>query len=104
MEPYIDEILLTMLDGEEKAVRMKFKNGIAIQIDEDGDVPLFEDPIVMTYPSTYDVEENNDLSIQIETYTGRPFDSSLPECFFDIAIVFGVHHRLSQIVKREHHE
>lgn len=100
MESYIDEILLTMPDGEEKAVRMKFKNGIAIQIDEDGDVPLFDDPIVMTYPSTLDVEENQILADEIEACTGRRFDPNASDICFDIAIAFGVHHKLSEIVKR----
>ena len=99
MEPYIDEILLTMPDGSELPVRMKFRNGVAIQVDEDGDVPLFDDPLLMTYPSTFDVQENKSLADEIEACTGRPFDPDDP-CFFDIAIAFGVHHKLSEIVKQ----
>lgn len=100
MEPYIDEILLTMPDGNEQSIRMKFKNGIAIQVDEDGDVPLFDDPVVMTYPSVYDVEECHELKDEIEACTGRPFDARSSDICFDIAIVYGIHHRLSEIVKK----
>jgi hypothetical protein len=103
-KPYIDTILLTGLNKDadpwtETEVRMKFKDGIAIQVDEDGDVPLFEDPIILTYPSAQDVADSNELAGDIELYTGRSFDVHDP-CYFDIAIVFGMSHKLSEIVKR----
>ena len=98
MDTYIDEILLTMPDGSEQAVRMKFGDGVAIQVDGDGDVPLFEDPLLMTYPSTFDVKDNPSLADEIRACTGRPFDPDDP-CYFDIAIAFGLHHKLSEIVK-----
>lgn len=103
-KPYIDTILLTGLNKDadpwtETEVRMKFKDGIAIQVDENGDVPLFEDPIILTYPTARDVSENCDLEIAVCNCTGRDFDSNDPS-YYNIAITFGVHHKLSEIVKR----
>lgn len=103
-KPYIDTILLTGLNKNadpwtETEVRMKFKDGIAIQVDEDGDVPLFEDPIILTYPTAKDVAENCDLEIAVCNCTGREFDCNNPS-YYDIAITFGVHHKLSEIIKR----
>lgn len=89
-----------MPDGSEQEIRMKFMDGIAIQIDDDGDVPLFEDPVVMTYPSIYDVEQHQSLKDDIEAYTGRPFDTGASDICFDVAIMHGIHHRMSEIVKR----
>ena len=103
-KPYIDTILLTGLNKDadpwtETEVRMKFKDGIAIPVDEDGDVPLFEDPIILTYPTAKDVSEHRDMIDEIYCCTGREFDRHEP-CIFDIAITFGVHHKLSEIVKK----
>lgn len=103
MIEHIEEILLTEPDGSEIGVRMKFKDGIAIQVDEDGDVPLFEDPIILTYPSAQDVADSNELASDIELYTGRPFDVH-ESCYFDIALVYGIRHNLSEIVKRKRNE
>lgn len=99
MEPYIDVITLTEPDGTDVDVSMRFKDGIAIEVDENGDVPLFGDPIVLTYPSADDMKENPSLADEVEGCTGRRFDKYDP-CYFDIALAFGKRHKLSEIVKR----
>jgi hypothetical protein len=73
MEPYIDDIIIYVNEDRAKQLQrnlhheewcgtftfhMKFKDGIAIQVDEDGDVPLFDDPVVLTYPSLHDYQHN----------------------------------------------
>ena len=94
----VDTILLNDSNNEEVEVTMAFKDCIAIEVDDSGDVPLFSDPMVMTYPSENDVMETPEMVSKIELYTGRPVDRN-DSCFFDIALVYGVHRRLSEIIK-----
>ena len=73
----------------ECAVMMRFMDGEAVEVDEDGnDIPSEEDPIILNYPKRKEL--TREMKSKIQEYTGR--DDISP---FDVALKYGKPKRLS---------
>ena len=73
----------------ECAVMMRFTDGEAVEVDEDGnDIPHEEDPIVLNYPKQKELTRK--MKSEIREYTGR--NGITP---FDVALKYGKPKRLS---------
>lgn len=88
---YVDTILL---DPKEQEVRMRFTDGLAVEVDEEG--KMKQDGYVLTYPLRDDVVASEQMMNEIKDYCGR--DDYSP---YDIALRYGVQRNLGQIFKTE---
>ncbi len=93
---FIDEILINphndknrswglKTDGDEFALKMKFFDGFAIEVDDDWiEVPVQKDPVLMFYPTRKEVLADESLRSEVYKCTGRDTYT-----VFDIALTFG---------------
>ena len=97
----IDEIIFYKNDADsckiglcfdyrgECAVMMRFMDGEAVEVDEDGkDIPFEESPIILSYPRKKELTQ--DMRNEIIEYTGRYWITS-----YDVALKYGKPNRLN---------
>lgn len=92
MSKYIDSILLN--GNERKEIRMLFDDGLAVEVDEQGNMK--QGGYVLTYPLRGDVVASEQMMKAVRDYCGR--DDYEP---YDIALKYGIKHNLSAMFKDE---
>lgn len=87
-KPYIDQILLG--HDEEREVSMLFDDGIAVEVDNEGNILPYGH--ILTYPLIGDVLASEEMMRQVREYCGRA--DYVP---YDIALKFGLEYNLAKM-------